>query len=185
MKIIIIALFISFALSADVALTGAADSTDACKYDVSAAQASGATANDTDTVFAVLATCATAPTSGAVADLKTAGCSFLGLKATANATSYTIAKTAALTNTTVASTHDQTTYTAITGCTAAAALATGTTICKAVATLTADTKYYWSADTVAAGTTTLATFTAVTNGCTDSSDSSIISMSFAALASVF
>ena len=190
MKIIIIALFISYAFAAavpNIAITAAANSADACKVDVTVAQATGKTAADTNTVYAVLATCTTAPTDGTIANLKTAGCSFIGLKGVANTTSFTISATASIANSSVAADHAQSgTYTALTGCTAAAALATGSTVCSGAATMVEGTKYYWSSDSLLDdGTTDLATLTAVTNSCTDSSDSSLISMSFAALASVF
>ena len=77
------------------------------------------------------------------------------------------------------------TGTALTGCTGTIASGAGTVTCAGFYTLTEGTSYYTLSntdDTVALGTTA---FTAMTNPCEASSDSSFVSMSFAALASVF
>ena len=88
MKIIIIALFVSFAIATtpNVTISGAVNSADACEYDVTVTVAALATATSGNAVYAVVAECTTAPTDGAIANLKTAGCSFVGLKGAATTT---------------------------------------------------------------------------------------------------
>ena len=172
MKILIIALFISFTLAytnTKLSITAAADSTDACSLDVSISQASGETATDTNTGYGVLASCTTAPTDGAIANLRAAGCAFVAVKGVAESPSYSLYLITGLTNTTIDVTaHNQPTGTYVnvtTGCTAATSLSAGTTVCTGVATMVKGAEYYWSLDPEDVGSFDLATFNAITNSC--------------------
>ena len=183
MKIIIIALFISYAL-ATITMTLSPDTT-GCSID--ATITSGA---DTEVFYYAIAACTTAPTGTIdVTALKTAGCSWWSIGADVGATSTKVVSVAG----TLLSTEDDTTITlgndlsatALTTCTGTLTSGSGTTTCTGVYTLTEGTSYYTLSDDDAATTLGTTAFTSMTNPCVESSESSMITMSFAALASVF
>ena len=190
MKIIIISLLMTFALCQSIAISTSADST-GCTLDVTAT-GTGAVVAATD-FYLTIVECTTAVTTQSVSTLNTASCEWWGIDTYGTSenkiTVYVAAASGTVADATKLSEVVPAATTALTGCTQTAYSATGpvqaSTVCTGAVTLTAGNYYYTTSsddDTKTLGTST---FSTLTNGCEDSSDSSMITMSFAALASVF